>query len=196
MSQQYEIEFKNTLTKEQYEQLLMEFGIKDHQIFRQVNHYMDTENWHLKQLSSALRIREKKNTILCTLKEKTANHTHLETTDILTIEERDHILSMKKFEAPNVKERLLQLNVPIEKLRVFGSITTDRVEIDYLGGTLVLDHSFYFHCDDYEVEYESNDVKKGREQFLQFLKERKIERQVADPKIARFMKVLQKKGDK
>lgn len=196
MNEQYEIEFKNMLTKEQYDQLLKEFNIKDDQILRQKNHYLDTKEGHLKNISSALRIREKKNKILCTLKEKTADHTHLETTDILTEQQRDDILSGQSFDAPFVKDKLLQLNVPIEDLHVFGSITTDRVEVNYEGGTLVFDHSFYLHKNDYEIEYESNNVKYGKELFLQFLQERHISIQPADNKIARFMKALNEKGDK
>lgn len=194
MSQQYEIEFKNQLTKEQYIELLKEFEIKEKAIQRQINHYLDTEKWHLKNCSSALRIREKGNKIVCTLKEKTANHTHLETTDILTEEQRDAILAGNDFEAPSVKERLLQLNVPIKDLRAFGSITTDRIEIPYVGGTLVLDRSFYLHQEDYEVEYETNDVEVGNKEFLQFLQQRNIDFLPADNKIARFMKALMDGG--
>lgn len=195
MSNQYEIEFKNMLSKDQYLQLLKEFSIKDDQILRQANHYLDTKVGHLKNLSSALRIREKKNRILCTLKERTAEHTHLETTDVLTEQQRDEILSGQDFNAPSVKEKLLQLKVPIEDLHVFGSIITDRVEVDFEGGTLVFDHSFYLHRDDYEIEYESNNVKSGKELFLQFLQERNIPIQPAENKIARFMKAFNEKGN-
>ncbi|WP_016838235.1 CYTH domain-containing protein [Ureibacillus thermosphaericus] len=194
MSQQYEIEFKNMLTKEQYEQLLTEFNIQKHQIVRQVNHYFDTENWHLRKFSSALRIREQKRKYFCTLKEKTAKHIHLETTDILTQQQRDDMLSGKGFWAPSVKERLLRLQVPIEDLRPFGTLTTDRAEVPYEGGILVFDHSFYLHCDDYEVEYETNNPTVGEKRFLSFLQERNIDIQIADKKIARFMKAVQEKG--
>ena len=53
MSQEIEIEFKNLLTKAQYEQLLEVFSISASQIHRQVNHYFDTPDQHLKKLSSA-----------------------------------------------------------------------------------------------------------------------------------------------
>lgn len=195
MNQQYEIEFKNVLTKEQYEQLLKEFNIKPHQIVRQINHYLDTEEDHLKKLSSALRVREENGTIVCTLKEQTSEHIHLETTDQLTEQQRDEILSGQNFAAPSVKERLIQMQVPIEDLRPFGTLTTDRAEIPYKGGVLVFDHSFYLHCDDYEVEYETKDSKLGKEVFLSFLQERNINIQTADKKIARFMKALKGKGD-
>ena len=84
MSQQIEIEFKNLLTKTQYEQLLRAFSIRDEQIHKQINHYFDTPEQHLKNLASGLRIRIFDHAIECTLKEKSAEHQHLETTDLLT----------------------------------------------------------------------------------------------------------------
>ena len=68
------------------------------------------------------------------------------------------------------RTKLLQLQVPIEELSLFGTLTTDRVEMPYEGGILVLDHSFYLHCDDYEVEYETNDPTVGEKHFYLFYK--------------------------
>ncbi|MFJ8234582.1 CYTH domain-containing protein [Ureibacillus sp. NPDC094379] len=190
MSQEIEIEFKNNLTKKQYEELLSSFHIADEMILRQTNHYFDTPTWNLKNQASGLRIRETKERIVCTLKEKTSKHTHLETTDVLTKEQADSMLNGKAFLAPTVKEKLIQIKVPIDQLSVFGSLTTDRVEIPYMGGTLVFDHSFYLNRDDYEVEYETNDEKIGALIFEEFLKKFNIEKQIADKKIARFMQAL------
>ncbi|MEL4024177.1 CYTH domain-containing protein [Lysinibacillus endophyticus] len=190
MSQELEIEFKNTLTKEQYENLLISFQIPNEKIIRQTNHYFDTPNFSLKELSSGLRIRETSNKIVCTLKEKKSTNIHLETTDELTREQADLMLAGEAFLAPRVKEKLLELNIPIDKLRVFGTLTTDRVEIPYKGGILVFDHSFYLQCDDYEVEYETSNENEGKVIFLEFLQQHSITRQVADKKIARFMKAL------
>ncbi len=190
MSQELEIEFKNTLTKEQYENLLISFQIPNEKIIRQTNHYFDTPNFSLKELSSGLRIRETSNKIVCTLKEKKSTNIHLETTDELTREQADLMLAGEAFLAPRVKEKLLELNIPIDKLRVFGTLTTDRVEIAYKGGILVFDHSFYLQCDDYEVEYETSNENEGKVIFLEFLQQHSITRQVADKKIARFMKAL------
>ena len=190
MAQELEIEFKNVLTKEQYENLLTKFQVTDEIIVRQTNHYFDTKDFHLKERFSGLRIRETKNRIVCTLKERTATNIHLETTDVITKEQADLMLSGTGFFADSVKTKLLQLEVPVEQLRVFGTLTTDRVELSYKGGTIVFDHSFYLNCDDYEVEYESDEEKLGQEIFEQFLKENNIQKLVADKKIARFMNAL------
>lgn len=192
MAQEIEIEFKNILTKEQYEALLKKFGIEEDRILRQTNHYFDTPEFQLKQLASGLRIRETASKTVCTLKEKTAENTHLETTDVLSEEQARDMLSGNGFFAESVKKKLEQLHVPIEKLSVFGTLTTDRVELPYNNGTLVLDHSFYLNHDDYEVEYETGNEQAGKEIFESFLEENGIQKQIAPKKIARFMNALNK----
>jgi len=146
MTQQIEIEFKNMLTKRQYEQLLEAFSIKNEQIIRQVNHYFDTKENDLKQIHSALRIRVVEDSIEFTLKEKASKHQHLETTDYLTGEEADRMLAGEGVPPYSVNERLALFNIPVGELHCYGSLTTDRVEIPYKGGLLVFDHSFYLHC--------------------------------------------------
>ncbi|QDQ01435.1 CYTH domain-containing protein [Lysinibacillus fusiformis] len=191
MSQQLEIEFKNLLTKQQYEQLLKDFHIHDNAIHRQTNHYYDTPLHALRNLKSGLRIRQIDNYYECTLKERTAAHEHLETTNELSAEQAKKMLNGEGFFAPEVAKRLAKYDIPLDELEVFGSLTTDRVEIPYKEGLLVFDHSFYLQCDDYEVEYESNDVIKGNVIFDEFLQQYEIKKQVTDKKIARFMKALQ-----
>lgn len=195
MTQQLEIEFKNLLTKQQYEQLLQKFQIPKEAIHRQTNHYFDTPENLIRNIKSGLRIRQIDSYFECTLKEKSAEHAHLETTDEMTAAQAEKMLQGNGFFATEVAKRLALHNIPIDKLAVFGSLTTDRVEIPYKEGLLVFDHSYYLQCDDYEVEYESNDVKNGSIIFDEFLHQFGIEKQKTDKKIARFMKALQaKKG--
>ncbi|MER1984530.1 MAG: CYTH domain-containing protein [Solibacillus sp.] len=195
MSQQIEIEFKNLLTRAQYETLLTTFDVAPHQIIRQMNHYFDTPDEHLKHLASGLRIRQFPENIECTLKEKSGEHAHLETTDPLSETEASAMLADGVVRAPHVVARLQQLNVPLEQLSLIGTLTTDRVELDYKGGLLVLDHSFYLHCDDYEVEYETNDETFGKNTFNELLQQFDIIQQPTPKKLARFMQALkQQKG--
>ena len=168
MTQEIEIEFKNLLTKQQYEQLLQEFHISQNAIHRQTNHYFDTPNQAIRKLQSGLRIRQIGNYYECTLKEKNAEHAHLETTDKITAIEAQQMLDGKGFYAQEVAKRLALHHIPLEQLHVFGSLTTDRVEIPYKEGLLVFDHSFYLQCDDYEVEYEAKDAIKGNIIFDSF----------------------------
>ncbi|KGR73692.1 CYTH domain-containing protein [Ureibacillus sinduriensis] len=190
MTQELEIEFKNVLTKQQYETLLKKFHVSNEMIVHQTNHYFDTKEFRLKELFSGLRIRVTNKKIVCTLKERTATNTHLETTDVITREQADLMLTGRGFFAESVKIRLSQLGVPVEHLHHFGTLSTERVEISHKGGTLVFDHSFYLNCDDYEVEYETNEENRGRKVFENFLKENDIPQKAADKKIARFMSAL------
>lgn len=191
MTQQLEIEFKNLLTKQQYEHLLQEFSIQENAIHRQTNHYFDTPSQAIKKRQSGLRIRQIDNYYECTLKEKSAEHTHIETTDVLTAEQAQQMLEGQGFYAQEVAKKLTLYHIPLNELAVFGSLTTDRIEIPYKDGLLVFDHSFYLQCDDYEVEYESKDATKGNVIFNDFLQQYHIEKKVTEKKIARFMKALQ-----
>ena len=190
MSQQMEIEFKNLLTKDEYTRLLAFFNIRSEQIIRQENHYFDTPNYDLKNAASGLRIRVLPNYIECTLKERSSENAHLETTDILTADVAAKMISGITFEAPSVEQQLLKMNVNKDELQLFGSLTTNRVELEYKGGLLVFDHSFYLQCEDYEVEYETNDEHTGFSIFEQFLTQHNIEKRYAKKKIARFAEAL------
>ena len=194
MTHEIEIEFKNMLTKEQYDLLLQHFHIQPEQIKYQVNHYFDTESWHLKQLMSGLRIRQIGDRFECTLKEKTTDNAHLETTDPLTQDQAEQLLNGAPFHTPSVRERLEALQIPIDQLKLFGSLATNRVELNYKGGNLVFDHSIYMHQDDYEVEYEAVDETTGQLIFDEFLAAHDIQKNIAPKKIARFMNALQQKG--
>ncbi|MEG0383499.1 CYTH domain-containing protein [Solibacillus cecembensis] len=191
MSQQIEIEFKNLLTKEQYDRLFLAFSVEATQIERQINHYFDTPAQHLKNVLSGLRIRMVGPHIECTLKEKTAEHQHLETTEQLNTQQAEQMLAGQSLPPLTIRERLQDLQVPLDDLQRFGTLTTDRVELPYEGGLLVFDHSFYLHCEDYEVEYETNDETFGKNIFSQFLLKYDITPKPTPKKIARFMTALQ-----
>lgn len=191
MTQQLEIEFKNILTKKEYEHLLQHFNIQPEQIISQENHYFDTTDYILKHQNSGLRIRIIGNYAECTIKERSGDNAHLETTDTLSMEEAKSMLAGGKFVAEAVKKRLAALEIAPESLAIFGSLVTKRVEISYEGGLLVLDHSHYLNCEDYEVEYETTNEIIGKEIFKSFLKTHGIANRPADKKIARFSKALQ-----
>lgn len=193
MSQEIEIEFKNMLSKSKYDELLIAFDINSDDIIRQENHYFDTADFQLKAIESGLRIRILPNKIEFTLKERTADNQHIETTDLLIAEEAHKMLHDFTLPAGYVKERLEQLGIATSSLTLFGSLTTDRIEIKYKGGLLVFDHSFYLQHDDYEVEYETTDEIIGKSIFQQFLQKHNIPILHAPKKIARFAAALNSK---
>ncbi len=186
MTKELEIEFKNMLTKEEYNRLLEDFTHFHNGPITQHNHYFDTADFQLKKHHSALRIRQKNGRFECTLKIP-APVGYYEITDSLTEEQANAMLELDFFEADEVAVALETLNVSITKLKSIGTLTTHRVEFDYLDGLLVLDHSEYNDREDFEMEFEVSDAERGHEQFLNLLKEKKIPQRPTNKKIERFM---------
>ncbi len=186
MTKELEIEFKNMLNQEEYQQLLIDFAPFHNGPITQHNHYFDTPDFQLKQHKSALRIREKQGHFECTLKTP-APVGHYEITDPLTKEQATAMLGLHRFEATEVAEALQTLQVSSQTLQSIGTLTTHRVEFPYLDGLLVLDHSQYNGHEDFELEFEVSDAALGQKQFLTFLKEKEIPLRPAHKKIARFM---------
>ena len=185
MSETIEIEFKNLLTKVEYENLLQTFDVKEKDIVMQSNHYFDTPEFDLKNLGSALRIREKRNNLELTLKQPAAVGL-LETTQHLSVNEFQAAIQLQIFPKGIVQERLEQLKIAFNKIVYFGSLTTKRAEFPYKVGLLVLDHSFYLKKEDYEIEYEVEDFQTGQLVFQELLKQYDIPIRKTQNKIARF----------
>lgn len=185
MSETIEIEFKNLLTKVEYEKLLTSFKVTDEQIISQTNHYFDTPDFTLKNLGSALRTREKQNQYEMTLKQP-AEVGLLETTQTLSKTEFLAAINTGILPKGIIQNRLEQLNLSYSDLEYFGSLTTKRAEFPYQEGLLVLDHSLYLNTEDYEVEYEVVDFQRGQVAFKELLEQYKIPLRVTLNKIARF----------
>lgn len=185
MSEILEIEFKNMLTKSEYEKLLKIFQINQEQIFTQENHYFDTPDFTLKNFGSALRIRQKENNYELTLKQP-ASVGLLETTQILSAQEFTTALQLGSLPKGIVYDRMTDLGVAIKEVEYFGSLTTNRVEFSYKKGILVLDHSYYLNKDDYELEYEVEDFQLGNQIFQELLKQYEIPKRQTKNKIRRF----------
>jgi uncharacterized protein YjbK len=169
MNQEIEIEFKNLLTKEEFDRIRQVFHIDDHAFEHQENHYFDTPQFLLKDKRAALRIRAKNGSYTLTLKQTTAQGVLLETHEQLTKEEADALLNGTAMVQGPIAQILQEIGVPPEQLQHFGTLATDRAQWMYKGGTLFLDHSHYLQTDDYELEYETKDVERGKQQFLQLL---------------------------
>ena len=186
MTKELEIEFKNMLTKKEYRRLSEDFAAFHNGPVTQHNHYFDTVDFQLKEQLSALRIRNKSGRFECTLKVPAAVG-HYEITDKLTKEQARRMLEMEAFEAAEVSAALQELNIPSTALKPIGTLTTHRVEFEYLEGLLVIDHSEYNGREDFELEFEVADAESGQERFLNFLKQQEIPNRPAKKKIVRFM---------
>lgn len=185
VAEHLEIEYKNMLTKEEYQKLLMNFDIASTQIKKQVNHYFDTADFFLKNDQSALRLREKGANYELTLKQP-AQIGLLETNQMIGKMEAQELLEHGKFPDGPVKMKLKSIGVSIELLEYFGSLTTNRAEIEYKQGLLVLDFSNYLNKEDYEIEYEVTEAEIGQREFIQLLDQMNIPIRKTENKIQRF----------
>jgi uncharacterized protein YjbK len=187
MSEQIEIEFKNLLTKKEFDHLIQQFRIKPEQFIIQKNHYFDTENFDLKKYNSALRIREKNSTYEMTLKQPLKNQKGL----LETNWDLDHLTAnsiIKDGGIPDSKiaDKISDLKIDPQTIHYFGTLTTKRVEVPYKSGLLVLDNSSYFQIEDYEVEFEVHDYEQGKNEFDQLLREAAIPIRPTKNKVQRF----------
>lgn len=192
MSTNLEIEFKNMLNEDEYKKLLAEFSIDEEKIWIQKNVYFDTPTSQLKDLGAALRIRVKNNTYELTLKTK-AEVGLLETNQLITRADYQALKHEHLLIKGPVYDQLKNLNVEIDHLQVITDLTTKRAEVDYQGGLLVLDKSFYSDVIDFELEYEVQNYDEGLAQFQALLKKYKIPTRPTENKIKRATQAMHSK---
>ncbi|MBH0228802.1 CYTH domain-containing protein [Halobacillus yeomjeoni] len=185
MSQEIEIEYKNLLMMEEYDQIHSFLPFNSVELFEQTNYYFETADLKLREQGSALRIRKKNNRWTLTLKQPHEDGL-LETHDTLTDEEANLWIQNKPMDKPHVSRQLQELGVDLGDLEFLGSLTTRRKELEYEGTTVVLDHSLYYDREDYELEVEAPSQSKGTEVFQKILKECNIPQRKTDNKIKRF----------
>ncbi|RZT23174.1 MULTISPECIES: CYTH domain-containing protein [Fictibacillus] len=185
MSQEIEIEFKNLLTYEEFLQLIDAFEVRKSDFIEQTNYYFDTEDFQLKNHKSALRIRFKKDTYTLTLKQQFEEHI-LETHQTIDKDIFPNMLNGIPLPHGEVTEVLRKLKIDNDEIKFLGELTTNRVELPYQEGLLVLDENHYLGKIDYELEYESADYKKGQQIFLKLLKSKNIPERETKSKIHRF----------
>jgi len=184
VAQEIEIEFKNLLTKKEFEILLDNLPFPEYSV-KQTNHYFETENFSLKEKRSALRIREKNGNYQLTLNEPHELGLQ-ETHDNLTEEEANSWLNGKIIAKQETTKQLQQLGVRPEALQYFGSLTTERRETSYQDVLIVLDVSTYHDKKDYEFELEAKDRSTGLETFHAILEKYNIKKKPTPNKIERF----------
>lgn len=191
LSQEIEIEFKNLLIKKEFEHLLTHLPFpKEGQ--KQTNHYFETNDFSLRKSGSALRIREKNNSYTLTLKQPYSTGI-LETHATLTKKEALNWISGQIIKKEQIDKQLKKLNININKMEYYGSLTTTRHETKYKDVLIVLDYSIYNGQSDYEFELEASNEKTGLEIFNNILNDHQIEKKTTPNKIHRFFTSLDNK---
>ncbi|UDM74106.1 CYTH domain-containing protein [Vagococcus fluvialis] len=189
MAKELEIEYKNLLTKLEYQNLLEITNLTKENIHEQTNIYFDTKNRILKEKRQGLRIRLLPQKIEFTLKVPQKNsYTYLEITDILNVFDLDKSLEEQiDLSKSEILNYLANENIFVTDLKEIGSLTTKRAEKKLDQNTLlVLDESYYYGVTDYELEMEVLDSAIGQKTFENFLAENNIPVRPAKKKIARM----------
>ena len=178
-----EIEFKTMLTEDEHKKLLPFF--KDIESVTQINYYIDSADFALRDARIALRVRTTPSATEFTLKipQEIGN---LEYNQLLTKKETQKVLQENLFPDGKILELLRQQQIPVERLRILGSLKTIRYEKQHEIGLFALDENYYFDKNDFELEVEVKDFVAGRQKFADFLQEKQIEYKTGKSKIARF----------
>lgn len=69
-----------------------------------------------------------------------------------------------------IKSILLERGVKLEDLTILGHLTTTRREYQTNIGLMALDVNVYADKKDYELELEVSDAKRGKDDFMPFLR--------------------------
>lgn len=182
-----EFEAKNLLTEQEYQLLVAHFNYNKPKT--QINYYFETDDFLLRSKGAALRIRELNSQYVLTLKQP-AQDGLLETHVKITEEIKNQWLTGQTVVIPQFKNQLDKLAVNPEKLKYWGNLRTDRIEIEQEDITIVLDKSFYNNTIDYELEIEANSMTRAKDKLNQLLITHQIDRKNTVNKIVRFFQTL------
>ncbi|MFC5712487.1 CYTH domain-containing protein [Thalassorhabdus alkalitolerans] len=187
MGQDIEIEGKNLVTKDEFERIMKEWNLSYDQFTRQRNTYFDTEDFQIKGKKAALRIREKNNQWMLTLKEPHKDEL-LETNQLLTEKEAERAIQTGHIPKGEVEKQLkISLSLTdIKKVNNLGTLTTYRLELPYQKGELVFDHSTYLDKEDYELEFEGKSRDHVDKVLMSILDKYDIPKRETPNKIQRF----------
>ena len=185
-----EKEFKNLLTKEQYDALVNDYKEVFTKDVTQTNSYYDYEGL-LQQHKMALRIRivEGKETGEITLKIPQSSLEVLEFTEVLPVEILNQYNNDKQFTLPpSIQKALEEKGISLQSVMQTALLTTHRLEGALSKNEwLVFDESHYNGNVDFEMEMEVRSIELGEPVFLGIVEKYKIERRQAESKIKRAL---------
>ncbi|WP_017548041.1 CYTH domain-containing protein [Salinicoccus carnicancri] len=183
-----EIEFKNMLNGQEYGRLEEKYFSGQKPVV-QTNFYIDTPDLDMRKNRILLRIRDAEGVQMMTLKEPTEKGVmeyHGEVSGELNFD-RD----IRPGELPEIiRGELARYDIDTSQLRVYGALSTERRQVTYREGLLVLDRNTFLDEEDFELEYEVDNYDKGETRFLHLLEEAGIERRGEVTKSERFYNKL------
>lgn len=153
MSTNIEIEAKALVSEKDFQKFIEHFKKISNKPYKQINYYIDDEERSLANSGISLRIRKKDGYEL-TLKTPLSEGL-LEKNQIISDKEFNEY-KKGKFPVGDISRFLEMLGFDLTKLKILNSLTTTRVDVNYLDGLLSLDKNEYNKTTDYEIEYEYN----------------------------------------
>lgn len=195
MKQEMEIEFKNILTKNEYDSLYSDLKQDNSSEYTQRNVYFDTPSLDLRKRKCALRIRLKNNEAEMTLKTPFEGH-HKELNLPLSLDEA-HLLTIQgAFQIPDPILDILESDdsFPSRSVIKLAELTTTRLETEKDDALIVLDKSTYSGYVDYELEVEAASEESGLTVFESILDNYAIPKRETENKIARAFNAGKKRS--
>ena len=160
MIENKEVELKMLLTKEEFENLLNHYLPAN--FIKQTNHYFSALN---NSTFQSIRIREKENKYLFTLKEKNENY----------VQEYEKYTENLQFENDKEIVDILAKRNLLPPYNKIGELTTER--FTYIipnQAELCFDINYYYGSVDYEIEYEVTHTHNHQQAFLDILSKANI----------------------
>lgn len=149
-----EVEKKYLLTSDEY-YALSKSHFEGAIIQEQLNYYFDSLDFSLLKRGITLRIREKANNLILTIKRK------ISINDVIESEENDFLISRIEFmeavlrgEFPKKVEQKLNVLIPKKKIFYLGLLKTQRLIKEKDSILYCLDRNTYFDKQDFELEIE------------------------------------------
>lgn len=175
MATNIEIEAKALISKEDYNLVIKHLNADKYKKIKQINYYLDTDEFQLKNLGIGLRIREKDDFVI-TLKAPLAEGL-LEKNEQITWKQYEELRDTNSFPDCGIKEFLKMLGFNPNDLRIVSSLQTERIEIPDFEekGSLAIDKNTYNGIIDYELELEGNSLTKAKKYLKEICEQIGIE---------------------
>lgn len=190
MSQQLETEFKNMISRLEYQRLLDHFDRQATDAIIQTNYYFDTPDFELREARIGLRLRLTDHYRHLTLKQPSGKNQMIEITDKLTHNEAQAVITDGAMpEAPAIRAELAKHQLSLDNVSRFAAFETRRIETEIPNSTLVFDECHFDHYTDYELEMETTlEPADGEQQFLDLLKQHHIPIRPSEKKMIRMQR--------
>ncbi len=181
MYNEQERELKCMLTKEEFDHILSSYDFPI--LIDQINTYFDTSDQLVRKEGCAIRIRRIKDRFIFTLKKRTDPITLIELENDVSSDDIEEITD------PKIISWCDQYHIPLRDLKPVTSIRTVRHLMKTEKAEICLDHTYFSHTQDYEIEYEYLQDHDGIRAFNEFLKPFGLQfKKNCSSKIARAMK--------